>query len=112
MTEAEELREATREAHAAMKDLRFLMRDCRVLLAEMQDAAQIAVNEQVQAAIVMNLESHQRAIKEAILEAEQTVYARFAEIGDVLLGEDRNHKKAGRTIKQIAMDWAAENSTA
>ena len=114
MTEVEDLRAATREAHEAMKDMRLLMRDARCLIADIQEATSTQINEKVsdeiRAAVFLNMEGHQQAISEAIEEATALVYKRFSEIGDILMGDDRNAKRAGSAIHDLAQQWVADQS--
>ena len=108
MSEVEDLRAATREAHEAMKDLRLLMRDARVLIAEIHEAAYQEVNSIVGAFVREGMQAHQRAIEDAIEDGTNMVYRRFSEIGDILMGEDRGSKKSGSAIKELAAQWVAE----
>lgn len=114
MDETEQLRAATREAHEAMKDMRLLMRDARCLIEDVHNAVTIDINErvseQIRTAVRINMEGHQIAISEAIEEATSLVYKRFSEIGDVLMGEDRNAKRAGSAIHELAQQWVADQS--
>jgi hypothetical protein len=108
MDEVEELRAATREAHEAMKDLKVLMRECRALIAEAEVAAEREVVTQVKEAVEVGLAAHGEAITEAIEQAETLIYQRFAQIGDILMGEHKGTRQ-GSAIKELAASWAAEN---
>lgn len=108
MSEIEELRAATREAHEAMKDIRLLMRDARVLMAELNECIGMDVKSTLNTAVAVGMAAHQAAIEEAITEAERLIYERFGAIGDVLLGEDRNSARTGNAIREMAQRWAAE----
>jgi hypothetical protein len=110
MTEAEDLRAATREAHEAMKDMKLLMRDARCLINDIHEAAYQEVNSIVGTFVREGMEAHNKAIEDAIEDATNLVYRRFAEIGDVLMGEDRGSKKSGSAIKKLAEQWVAERS--
>ena len=110
MTEVEELRAATRECHEAMKDMKLLMRDARVLIAEIQEAAYQEVNTVVGVFVREGMDAHRRAIEDAIEEGTNMVYKRFAELGDILMGEDRGSRKSGSAIKELAQQWVAERS--
>jgi hypothetical protein len=110
MPEAEQLREATREAHEAMKDMKCLMRECRALMDEMRVVAAREVNRTVHAEIQAGLAAHEKAIIEAVQDGTNAVYARFAELGDILLGEDRSSVRAGHSIRRMVQDWVAEDA--
>ena len=112
MSEAEDLRAATREAHEAIKDLRAATRDALDVLAQVKIAAHRAVQEDISVAIREGLVEFHNSQMDAIDEATATVYARFASIGDVLMGEDRNTAKAGESIKQLVARWAEEGDSA
>ena len=110
MTEVEDLRAATRECHEAMKDMKLLMRDARVLIAEIHAAAYSDVHDEIRAAVQGGIAAHHQAITDAIEEGTAMVYKRFAELGDILMGEDRGSKKSGSAIKELAQQWVAERS--
>ncbi len=57
-------------------------------------------------AVREGMEAHQQAISDAIDAGTAMVYARFAEIGDVLMGEDRKSVNAGQSIKQLVARWS------
>ena len=108
--EVEQLRQATREAHEAMKDMRLLMRDARVLIAEIHEAASQDVHQIVGVFVRQGMDAHQKAIEDAIEDGTTLVYKRFAEIGDILMGEDRGSKRSGNAIKELAAQWVAERT--
>ena len=93
-----------------MKDMKLLMRDARVLIAEIQEAAYQEVNDIVGEFVRAGMEAHHRAIEDAIEEGTNMVYKRFAELGDILMGEDRGSKKSGSAIKELAQQWVAERA--
>ena len=108
--EVEQLRQATREAHEAMKDMKLLMRDARCLIADIREAAYQEVNAVVAVYVREGMAAHQRAIEDAIADGTNLVYQRFAELGDILMGEDRGSKKQGSAIKDLAAQWVAERT--
>lgn len=110
MDETEQLRQATREAHEAMKDMKALMRDCRVLIAEVETVAAKQVDRRIREAIEYGLAVHMTAIQDAIGDSEKMIYERFGKIADILLGEDRNARRAGSAIQELTQQWVAEQS--
>lgn len=106
----EELRAATREAHEAMKDMKRLMRDVEDLLARLHIAAHREVNGMLAEAVRAGMAEHQAAVLAAIDDGTKMVYARFAEIGDILMGEDRDSKRAGSAIQELAQRWVSEGT--
>jgi hypothetical protein len=110
MTEVDDLRAATREAHEAIKDLRAATRDALDVLAQVKIAAKKAVDEDLADAIREGLVQFHDANAHAIADSEAAIYDRFAKIGDILLGEDRNSRKAGSAIQDLAQQWVAERT--
>jgi hypothetical protein len=110
VTEAEDLRQATREAHEAMKDMKLLMRDVRVVIAELHEAAGTDVRDLLDSAVKAGMQAHKDAIGDAIEEGTKMVFRRFAELGEAMLGEDRAGKRNGSAIKELAQKWVAEQS--
>jgi len=106
VSEVEDLRAATREAHEVMKDLRGLIKDCRALLSELRYAAATDVDEQIKAEVAKGLAAYSAANIVAIQEAERLIYQRFATIGDILMGETKSSVKVGNSIKQMVEEWA------
>lgn len=76
--EAAELRAATREAHAATKDLRVAIREAREL-ARGEISAQL-----------------DEAVRLALDEATAKVAAQFDEFVEILLGRDKASRREGR----------------
>lgn len=91
--EIDALREATREAHEVLKDLRRAIKDGRQLVKE---AAGIAVSEQMKPVVDKGLKEFSEALDVAVKEATQSVFDRFDQIRDMLLGEDRTSKRLGK----------------
>lgn len=90
------LKEATREAHEVIKDLKRAVADARethrLLHACVQDALNAGIGEQVQ----QGLDEYKDSLNKAIDDATQAVYTRFDQIADILLGEDKQSKRAGK----------------
>jgi hypothetical protein len=83
--EIEDLREATRDAHAAVKDLRKVMGEWRAMKKEVEGLTEKAITEYVEPAVEVGLEAYQGAIMTAIERAEDAVYERFDKIANVLI---------------------------
>lgn len=97
MTKDEEnLREATRHAHEAIKDLRDATRDAKAVVKEIQEAAAVNVDGRVHQAIIASLGELESATKEAIDRATASVYERFDRIADILMGETKQDRRVGR----------------
>ena len=108
MSEVEDLRAATREAHEAIKDLRAVIKEAFDVLAQVKIAAHRALDEEMGEAIRKGLEEHEAAYISAVADAERSIYERFARIGDILMGDDRRSKVAGSAIQDLAQQWVAE----
>lgn len=90
-----QLKEATREAHMAIKDLRTLMKEVRDLLKEVQQTrddletvAQVAFEERLGTAVKESLDGLMNATNTAIDQAMEKVYERFDKVASALLGEE------------------------
>lgn len=90
-SEADDLREATRDAHAAMKDLRDLMRDFEHVhaekKAEMENLVAQAMDKEISVIVKEGLSAYQETMSTAMEEAKQSVFARFDAIYDLLMGK-------------------------
>lgn len=98
MTPEEEvaaLKAATREAHEAIKDLRAEIRKAKIAQEALLDRLTEAWTDGVDLVIKEGLESYRETIEQAIASAQQAVYARFDQVADVLLGEDRATVRKG-----------------
>lgn len=93
--EVAELREATREAHEAMSDMKRLMKEVREVIGELRAAAHVEVDEMITEEVRKGLDAYKAVLDKAIETATESVYARFDKIGDLILGEDSLTKKKG-----------------
>ncbi|MFF0138010.1 hypothetical protein ACFYRN_16435 [Streptomyces sp. NPDC005227] len=86
---AAELRELITEAHGALKDLRRETREARELLPLLTD-------ELFSAEVKKQLDELSVATKQAIEDADARIGKRFDQLGDVLMGEDRQSIRQGK----------------
>lgn len=96
MTTEEEtaaLREATRQAHEVLGDLRRAIKDGERLVKE---AADVAIKERFEPVVAQGLKEFGDALGVAIEESTQAVFARFDQITDTLLGEDKASRRRGK----------------
>jgi hypothetical protein len=104
------LRQATREAHEALADLRREMKAAEQLRADLATTAEVSVTEQVVPFVQKGLEEFGVELKKAIDIGTEAVYARFDELGDLLLGEDKVSRRKGlRSLPQLAEEKARLN---
>lgn len=87
-----ELKEATREANEVLKDLRRAIKEGRKLV---DDAAEAAISERMKPVVKEGLDEFGQALEKAIKVATDGVFARFDQIADMLLGEDKASKRKG-----------------
>lgn len=92
----QDLKEATREAHMAIKDLTKLMKEFRQLRDELQAELQKSVDEQIQPVIKASLQDWSDQTVTFINQAEERINARFDTVADILLAESREDKRKGR----------------
>lgn len=89
------LREATRVAHEATKDLKAAIKEARSVIAEIKAEAEIQVSERLEAAVKSGLAELDSSIEKAIEDSTDRVYARFDKIADILTGETKKDKQKG-----------------
>jgi LPS O-antigen subunit length determinant protein (WzzB/FepE family) len=94
--EVAELREATRQAHEALKDLRLAVKEAVKLKDSIEQAAQVAMDERIAPAVEKGLEEFRESLKKAIDTGTEAVFHRFDTVADTLLGEDRATRRQGK----------------
>ena len=97
----EQLREATRAAHEATKDLRATIRDARSVVEEIERTAGEQVDQRIAAAVAAGLDDYKATLSKAIEQATDAVFARFDTIRATLLGETRGQIRRGESIPQL-----------
>jgi Sec-independent protein translocase protein TatA len=103
----QELRELVRDAHGAIKDMRKLLKEFEDYRKEAEVALQKQVDEHVGPLLEENLNHLTVQFKKFCDQSEERIYARFDQLGDILMGEDKQSKKKGeRSLSQIAEDIA------
>jgi hypothetical protein len=99
MTSEEEIaaiKEATRVAHEAIKDLKGLIKEAKQISEHISVQMHEEVDEKLQAEVKVGLEQLSVAFKAATEEATNKVFKRFDDLADLLLGEDWRSKKKGK----------------
>lgn len=98
----ESLREATREAHEAIKDLRFLIQQSQGVIVDIHNAAQVGVDERITPILKSEIAKLGDATKSAMREAVEKVGEEFQRLEDILLGQDKQSKRQGKsTIPEL-----------
>jgi hypothetical protein len=92
--EAEELRQAVREAHEVLKDLRAALREAQAW--EQGRLAQDVIDDRIRQAVITGLKQYDIAITSAIKIASDGVQQRFSELEALFLGEDRKSRRKGK----------------
>ena len=87
--ELETVREAVREAHGVLKDLRAAAREARALVPDL-------VKGQLEAAVADGLAGYADTIRKAQDEAVDRVNATFDELADLLMGRDEESRREGK----------------
>jgi len=95
--EIEALKEATRQAHAAVKDLHRETREAKALIASLVTKE---VSARIDNAVADQLDDLGKQIETFLEAADRKVHARFDKIGDILLGEERGDAKP--SIEELA----------
>jgi NTP pyrophosphatase (non-canonical NTP hydrolase) len=84
----ERLKTATREANEAAQNLRQAKKDVEATWKQIQQEIEDVIAQHVSS----GLKGYNEAVQEAIKKAEKTVYKRFDDLCDILLGEDARVK--------------------
>lgn len=84
-TVAEDIREATRDAHAALKDLRALLREAESLRKRVFDGIERAVEDEIGAKIREGLAEYGDTLTKAIDEGTEKALKRFDTLSNLLL---------------------------
>lgn len=92
----EALKEATRGAHEAIKDLRAATKEAREVVEQVHVAARKDVDDRIEEALKAGLEELSNAISDAIEVSTDKVFKRFDAIQATLLGETKKDRRAGR----------------
>lgn len=101
----QELRELVRDAHGAIKDMRKLLKEFEDFRKEAEKELNKQVDEQVGPIVEENLNYLTGQFKKFCEQSEERIYARFDQLGDILLGEDKQSKRKGeRSLPEIAKD--------
>jgi ElaB/YqjD/DUF883 family membrane-anchored ribosome-binding protein len=102
VSETDQLKEATREAHEAMKDLRDLMREVEPLLDRLRVAAHEDVDKKLTETVAAGLAEYERTIKEHADKVGETIIKRFDGIYDLLMGKTPAQKRRnGVDMEQV-----------
>lgn len=103
MDEIEQLREATRLAHEAMKDMKALIREAKTMEAALHEAVSTDVQEIIEACVAAGLASYAETIKDSTAKATEAVFERFDKIGEMLMGESKQQRRRyGESIPELA----------
>jgi len=94
--EIQELKAATREAHEAIRDLNYAVKRAREVQAELSNEVDKALTDGIGKQVQEGLDAYKASLEQAIDTATESIYSRFDAIGDMLLGEDKASKRAGK----------------
>ena len=106
------LKEATRQAHEVLKDLRHEIKEARRVQATLKADAQKAVAEGVADIVKAGLDTYMQIIMAAIEDATERVNARFDKLTEAFMGEDKaNRRKGHASLPEIVEGLVAERAT-
>src|SRR3954468_16623380 len=107
--EADELREATRDAHAAMKDLRAAKKEIESLIARVSTVASEVFTGRIEEQIATTLNDftdemkmHTEALTASI---DESIDRRWNKISDVLLDDSEGASDGTPSIARLAECW-------
>jgi predicted transcriptional regulator len=96
MNEINELKEATRRAHEAIKDLKLAIREAQETSDEIKQMIHDEIYDRVDAEVAAGLDDYKTVLSEAIDKATDKVFARFDYLADILMGEDKQSQRKGK----------------
>jgi Lon protease-like protein len=96
-----ELKEAVRQAHEAIRDLKSLMKEWKALQAEIPKEARKEFDALVNTVVVQGLADYRESLQAAIKRADAAVERRFDKLTSIMLGEDQ---RSGKTIEEYAWE--------
>jgi truncated hemoglobin YjbI len=96
MSEVNELKEATRRAHEAIKDLKLAIREAQETSDEIKQMIHDEIYDRVDAEVAAGLDDYKTVLSEAIDKATDKVFARFDYLADILMGEDKQSQRKGK----------------
>lgn len=94
--EVARLKEATREAHEALKDLNVMIQMAKATVKELNACVEEALSDGIDKQVKQGLDEYKASLSAAIDGATEAVYKRFDLIADILTGEDKASKRAGK----------------
>lgn len=94
--EVARLKEATREAHEALKDLKRGVEEAKEAHRLLHACVEQALNDGIGKQVQEGLDEYKESLAAAIDGATEAVYKRFDQIADILTGEDKQSKRAGK----------------
>ncbi len=98
--EVSALREATREAHEAIKDLTRLLRESQTARSDLQNAIAYLTHERIEKEISSQILEMAERLKVLMSESVDTVLKQFARLERLVLGDERDRTKP--TLMQVA----------
>lgn len=90
--EIDALREATRQAHEVLRDLRTERRAVQQLLAEVDGRVQRAVSDLIQDAVKRDIEALGQVTEKAMRDAVVRVEGEFDRLASILTGREKDSK--------------------
>lgn len=103
------IREAVRQGHELLRDLRSATREARDVLATLDQRIHDGIDKQIGAEVDAGLEAYKASLATAIDKAEAKVLARFDGLAAILMGEDPKSRRQGiPTLTELAERRAVE----
>ena len=107
-TESEILRQATREAHEVLGDLRRTVKEARGVLKEIEELRTATFEKEIAAQVQEGLAGYEATLKEAMGQGVDHVMGEFDKLEGILLGTDPKSKRQGKeSIEDLARRKAA-----
>jgi vacuolar-type H+-ATPase subunit H len=105
------LKEATRAAHEATKDLIAATKEARKVIEEIKAEADEQVDQRLSVALKEGLDELAESVGQAIETATTAVYDRFDRVADILLGETKSDIRSGSpSLPSLAKKVAEKNN--
>lgn len=110
-SEVEELKEATRRAHEAIKDLKLIIRETKEVGDEVRKLIHDEIHTRIDKEVARGLGEYKSTISDAIEDATDRITKRFDYLAELLMGEDKKSKRKGLKAIPEYVEEIAETDT-
>jgi len=97
------IREAVRDGHALLRDLKAATKEARAAVAEVERRMAVVVDDRISQVVMEGLGEYKAELAKAIASADKRVADRFDQLAAIYLGEDPKSRREGlATLAELA----------